>query len=163
VNRRILVAGVGNIFLADDGFGVEVARRLDSEDLPPGVEVKDFGVRGVHLAYELLDGCETLILIDTLSRGERPGTVFALEPDLDEIGVSLADAHGMDPRSVFALVKALDGRVGRVFVVGCEPAEFVERIGLSESVGQAVENALRVVRRLIADSLDNQTVSHEEG
>jgi len=152
VSGKLLVAGVGNIFLVDDGFGVEVARRLAAESWPPGVEVADFGIRGVHLAYHLLDGYDLLVLVDALSQGEEPGTVFLLEPDVDsEPGreVPITDAHGLDPESVLAIVRTLGGKIGRVLVVGCEPAELVERIGLSAVVERAVEEAIRMVRDII--------------
>jgi hydrogenase maturation protease len=155
----VLVAGVGNVFLGDDGFGVEVARRLAGEPLPPWVRVGDFGIRGVHLAYELLEGYEAAILVDASPRGEPPGTVYVIEPDLDgqpdpggafqpEPGV-MVDAHGMEPDAVFALLKALGGRIPRLLVVGCEPAEVTERMGLSPPVAGAVDQAVAVVRELI--------------
>ncbi|MQA85705.1 MAG: hydrogenase maturation protease [Streptosporangiales bacterium] len=153
---RVLVAGVGNVFLGDDGFGVEVARRLAAEPLPDGVEVADFGIRGVHLAYQLLDGYDALILVDSVSRGGEPGTVYVLEPDLDAVEPAgsnaetpLMDAHGMTPDAVFSLLKALGGSVDRALIVGCEPAEITERMGLSETVGAAVEPAVHAVRDLL--------------
>jgi hydrogenase maturation protease len=157
MSRRVLVAGVGNIFLGDDGFGVEVARRLSTETWPEGVQVIDFGIRGVHLAYQLLEGYDTLILVDAASRGEPPGTVFLLEPDFAraenlermENGF-LLDAHGMDPELVLGMLKDLGGKVGRVVIVGCEPAEVVERLGLSETVTRSVDEAIRLVREVIA-------------
>ena len=157
MSQRVLVAGVGNIFLGDDGFGVEVARRLSTETWPDGVQVMDFDIRGVHLAYQLLEGYDTLVLIDAASRGEQPGTVFLLEPDFAreenlermENGF-LLDAHGMDPELVLGMLKDLGGKVDRVLIVGCEPAEVVERIGLSEPVEYAVEEAVRLVRDVIA-------------
>jgi hydrogenase maturation protease len=157
---RVLVAGVGNVFLGDDGFGVEVARRLAGETLPGWVRVGDFGIRGVHLAYELLEGYEAAILVDAAPRGEAPGTVYVIEPDLDgqptgplgagEPGV-LVDAHGMEPDAVFALLKALGGDIPRLLVVGCEPAEVSERMGLSPPVAGAVDQAVAVVRELIGE------------
>ena len=120
MNGSTLVAGVGNIFLGDDGFGVEVARRLTGEPMPDGVDVADFGIRGVHLAYELLDGYDELILVDAAPRGEQPGTVYVIEPDMDgpagsgdpvadtaSAGDPPLDAHGMDPDTVFAIVRRL--------------------------------------------------------
>jgi hydrogenase maturation protease len=114
---RVLVAGVGNVFLGDDGFGVEVARAAGRRDPARLGPVGDFGIRGVHLAYELLEGYEAAILVDAAPRGEAPGTVYVIEPDLDGeparrsrdgSGV-LVDAHGMEPDAVFALLKALGG------------------------------------------------------
>jgi hydrogenase maturation protease len=156
MKRRVLVAGVGNIFCGDDGFGVEVARRLGAEVFPEGVDVADFGIRGVHLAYQLLEGYDALILIDAAARGAAPGTVFVIEPDFEraeslertESGF-LIDAHGMDPEMVLGMLKDLGGRVGRVVIVGCEPAEIGERMGLSAVVDRAADEACRVVRRLV--------------
>jgi hydrogenase maturation protease len=156
MSRRVLVAGVGNVFLGDDGFGVEVARRLGGDAFPPGVEVADFGIRGVHLAYELLGGYDTLILVDAARRGEPPGTVFVLEPDFarapdpEEDGRTL-DAHSLDPEMVLAILKDLGGTVGRVRIVGCEPADLREGMDLSPPVLAAVDEAVRIVRRLVAE------------
>jgi len=151
---RILVAGVGNIFLGDDGFGVEVVRRLATAGLPEHVRVADFGIRGVHLAYELLEGSyATTILVDATPRGGEPGTVYLLEPELDRLGEdgpALADAHGMDPRTVFALLKTLGGTPGRVLIVGCEPFSTEEEMGLSEPVSAGVDEAIRLILDLLA-------------
>jgi hydrogenase maturation protease len=160
MKQRILVAGVGNIFLGDDGFGVEVARRLGTETFPEGVDVADFGIRGVHLAYQLLEGYDTLILIDAASRGEAPGTIFVIEPDFErpetlqrtESGF-LLDAHGMDPEMVLGILNDLGGKVGRVVIVGCEPADISERMGLSEAVEHAIGEACALVRRLIQEEI----------
>lgn len=158
MSRRVLVAGIGNIFLGDDGFGVAVARRLAGEDLPAGVRVADFGIRGVHLAYELIDGYDTAILVDATSRGDEPGTLYLIEPDLEDnkqrrsSGDPVMDAHDMTPESVLALVTVLGGRLGRVLVIGCEPASTDERMGLSEPVARAVDEAVRVVRELVAEA-----------
>lgn len=146
---RILVAGVGNIFLGDDGFGVEVVRRLGTERFPENVSVGDFGIKGIHLAYELLDGYETLILIDAVPRGEEPGTVFLLKPDVDSLPDMAADAHGMEPAAVFAFLRSLGGSIPRTFIVGCEPKETEEAIGLSAPVERAVDEAVELVRRLL--------------
>jgi hydrogenase maturation protease len=154
MSEAVLVAGVGNIFLGDDGFGVEVARRLAGEELPAGVRVEDYGIRGLHLAYRILDGCDTLILVDAVSRGEPPGTVFLIDArDAARPASSAAmDAHGMDPASVLALVKDLGGAPRRVLVVGCEPLELCERIGLSEPVERAVAQAAQLVKSLVAEA-----------
>ncbi len=146
-----LVACVGNIFLGDDGFGVEVARRLAAGLLPEGVRVADFGIRGVHLAYELADkSYPTVILVDATPRGGEPGTVYLIEPDLDRLGEpGPADAHGMDPQTVFALLKTLGGKPGRVLIVGCEPAATDDEIGLSEPVAAAVEEAVKLILELV--------------
>lgn len=159
MNHKMLVAGIGNIFLGDDGFGVEVAQRLLGETFPEEVRVADFGIRGLHLAYELLDGYALAILIDAAPRGGAPGTVYVIEPDLEDLPGEAAadapalDAHGMDPVAVLAMARTLGGELGRVLIVGCEPAEIEERIGLSEPIVGAVEEAVRIVRELIAAEL----------
>jgi hydrogenase maturation protease len=149
----ILVAGIGNIFLGDDGFGVEVATRLASRSMPDGVKVADFGIRGVHLAYELMDGFQSLVLIDAVPLGEEPGTLAVLEPDLESLQDHAAplDAHSMSPAVVLATLTRLGGRVKRVLVVGCQPAHTEEGIGLSPSVAAAVEPAVNLCCQVVAD------------
>ncbi len=152
MSRKVLVAGVGNIFLGDDGFGVEVARRLSAETLPEGVRVADFGIRGIHLAYELLNGYDTAILVDATARGGQPGTLYVIEPRVDSTSdqsAALLNAHGMQPDAVLELLGVLGGGVERVFVIGCEPSTVEEGIGLSEPVERAVDEAVRVVRALV--------------
>jgi hydrogenase maturation protease len=151
MSYRMLVAGVGNIFFGDDGFGVEVARRLSAEALPAWVRVTDYGIRSLHLAYELAGGgYDTTVLVDAAARGGEPGTVYLIEPDTGvPDGAAQMDAHGISPDAVFAAVRALGGDPGRVWVVGCEPAETGEGIGLSRPVAQAVDEAVRMVRELI--------------
>lgn len=159
---RVLVAGVGNIFLGDDGFGVEVARRLCDITLPAGVDVADYGIRGVHLAYDLLDRRpETLILVDALPLDEPPGTLAVLAVDLDEPGWTLrpggaldapaADAHGMDPESVLRLLVSLGGGIDRVLAVGCQPAVLDERMEMSAPVCAALDEAVRLVTGIARD------------
>ena len=153
MSHKVLIAGIGNIFLQDDGFGVEVARRLASESLPEWVRVADFGIRGVHLAYEMLDGdYDAAILVDAAPRGEEPGTVYLIEPDIETIDrrepVSL-DAHGMDPQVVMQTIKTLGGIRGRLYIVGCEPLETEEGIGLSAPVARGVEDAIKLVQDII--------------
>jgi hydrogenase maturation protease len=164
MSQCILVAGIGNIFLQDDGFGVEVAKRLADSELPEGVKVADFGIRGVHLAYEMLDGgYDTTILIDAAPRGEAPGTVYLIEPDLDNIDAQQSasmDAHSMDPQVVFATLKSLGGSPRRVLIVGCEPLVIDDGIGLSEPVGRAVEEAVRLVHSVV-DDLAAERMSQE--
>ena len=151
---RILVAGIGNVFLGDDGFGVEVAGRLRDVPLPDGVEVRDFGIRGMDLAYALQEDYEAAILVDAAPRGEAPGTVSVVEPDLDDDEVVL-DTHGMNPLRVLALARAMGRLPGRVLVVACEPERIVagehddDLVGeLSEPVRAAVDEAIRAVRSL---------------
>ncbi len=153
MKQRMLVAGIGNIFLQDDGFGVEVVKRLAGESLPEWVRVADFGIRGVHLAYEMLDGdYDAVILVDAASRGEEPGTVYLIEPDVATIDtrqpVSL-DAHGMDPQVVLQTIKTLGGMRGRLYIVGCEPLETEEGIGLSSPVARGVEDAIKLVHNIV--------------
>ena len=124
--RSILVAGIGNIFLGDDGFGVEVARRLAARPLPDGVTVADYGIRGYDLAYALVRGSDRTILVDACPRGEAPGTVFVLEPDLAELdapdaGPAVLDAHDLNPVHVLRLARSLGAELKPVVVVGCEP------------------------------------------
>jgi hydrogenase maturation protease len=164
VSERVLVAGVGNVFLGDDGFGVEVARRLAGERLPDAVRVADFGIRGVHLAYELLDGYHTAILVDAVPRGGEPGTVYVIEPDMATAGRegdhTLLDAHGMEPEAVLSMLRTLGGSDVKVLIVGCEPADVDERIGLSERVAGSVEHAVAVVRELV-EKVTAGTAGHE--
>jgi hydrogenase maturation protease len=149
--KRILVACVGNIFLGDDGFGVEVARQLAEATLPDGVEVADIGIRGVHLAYELLDGCELLILVDAAVRGQKPGTVSVIEPDASAptTGLPVIDAHGLAPDDVFALLDRMGSRPARTLVVACEPASLEPGMGLSPAVEAAVPIAVEVVTDIL--------------
>jgi hydrogenase maturation protease len=146
---NVLVAGVGNIFLGDDGFGVEVARRLTAEELPGGARVREFGIRGVHLAYEIADGVDTLILVDAMARGEPPGTLTVLVPGPGGLPAAQLDGHSLDPGSVLQLVETLGGKIGRTLVVGCEPESLEEGIGLSSTVEDAVDRAVALVRDLL--------------
>jgi len=152
----VLVAGIGNIFLSDDGFGVEVVNRLTATPLPTGVRVEDFGIRGVHLAYELLDGCDGLILVDAVPMGEAPGTVAVIEPEDDgtlepgPVDQGL-DAHSMSPEVVLGTLSRLGGTVERIYVVGCQPACLDEGMGLSPVVEGAVDDAVAVCRQLAAE------------
>lgn len=155
---RVLVAGVGNIFLGDDGFGVEVARRLSIQDFPDWVKVADYGIRGMHLAYDLAGaGYELTILVDATTRGEAPGTVYVIELDPVDPGEHppLLDAHGMQPDVVMGLVGVLGAEVGRVLLVGCEPASLDDGMRLSEPVAAAVGTAVTAVLDLI-NRLDAQ-------
>jgi hydrogenase maturation protease len=150
VTGRVLVAGVGNLFLGDDGFGPEVARRLAGRSLPAGVRVVDYGIRGMHLAYDLLDGYDELVILDAAPRGGRPGDVVVLEVDEGDFGAGEFDGHGMEPTAVLSSLGSLGGRLPRTYVVGCEPADIDEGIGLSPSVAAAVDPAVDAVLRLLA-------------
>ncbi|MFH8573488.1 hydrogenase maturation protease [Streptomyces sp. NPDC017993] len=155
---KTLIAGVGNIFLGDDGFGVEAVRRLGEHPLPDGVEVVDAGVRGVHLAYQMLEGYHTVLLVDASARGGEPGTVYLLDatdPASARPRSTALDGHHMTPDTVLALLDTLSAGTGgcrpeRVLVVGCEPADVEEGIGLSAPVGAAVDEAVSLILRLVA-------------
>ncbi len=149
VSPAILVAGVGNLFLGDDGFGPEVARRLATTSLPDDVRVTDYGVGGIHLAYDLLDGPATLVLIDVSPRGEEPGTVSVVEVTAAGEDAPPMDAHAMDPAIVLATVRRLGGEIPRTIVVACEPSDLQEGIGLSPPVAAAVEPTVAAVIELI--------------
>lgn len=153
----VLVAGIGNIFLGDDGFGVEVVRRLAGRRLRTGVSVRDFGIRGFDLAYSLVDGADLTILVDTTARGGVPGTLYTIEPDWPAAdgageGPSVA-THGMDPVTVLRMAQTLGGTLGRVLLVGCEPETFGPEhdghMGLSAPVEAAVDGAVRLIEELI--------------
>jgi hydrogenase maturation protease len=158
MNKTILIAGIGNIFLGDDAFGVEVARSLSRRTLPADVQVKDFGIRGFDLAYTLLDPWHTVILIDALPRKEAPGTLFVLEPDLTGLGNPGAagmdlNPHGMDPLRVLNLAASLGPIIAHILVVGCEPKDFGDdlegRMGLSPQVQARVEEASNMIEELV--------------
>jgi hydrogenase maturation protease len=157
--RRILVAGIGNVFLGDDGFGVAVAVRLAERELPAGVEVVDFGIRGFDLAYALQESYDVAILVDAAPRGEQPGTVSVVEPQTDEAQAGV-EPHGMDPLRVLGLARALGGTPPRILVVACEPQTIVhgenddELVGeLSPPVQAAVDEAAAVVESLVRELL----------
>jgi hydrogenase maturation protease len=147
----VLVAGIGNVFQTDDGFGVEVAGRLASANLPPRVRVEDFGIRGVHLAYELLEGYAALILVDAVPMGEPPGTLAVLEPEVEEFTGEDAgvDAHTMGPDVVLANLARLGGAVERIYIVGCQPADLGDGIGLTPAVAGAVDGAVDLCLELL--------------
>jgi hydrogenase maturation protease len=158
--KQILVAGIGNAWLRDDGFGGAVAKLLEERELPPGVQVIDFGSGGLDLAYEVMRGYDALILIDVSRQGEAPGTLYVMEADPDDVDGKIEDGqmldpHGMDPQTVLRFVKYVGGWPGRVFVVACEPAE-VEDVGfgLSEPVNEALARAADVVLETIAELRD---------
>jgi hydrogenase maturation protease len=148
---RVLVAGIGNLFLGDDGFGPEVVRRLaEQHALPPGVRVIDYGIRGMHLAYDLLDPCDALVLVDALPAGGATGQVVVLEVSADDLGGGEFDAHGMNPMAMLSGVQRLGGTLPATYVVGCRVAEVAEGIGLSAPVAAAVPEAVAAVLALVA-------------
>jgi hydrogenase maturation protease len=160
VRPRILVAGIGNLFLGDDGFGVEVVRRLISRGLPAAARVVDFGIRGLDLAYALQDGYEITILVDAFPHGKTPGTVSIVEPDTSEIAAapnSLVEAHSMNPINILRMASAMNGSLNRILLVGCEPASLGGEegfMGLSEPVEAAVEEAVHATEALVGRLLD---------
>jgi len=149
--QQILVAGIGNAWLRDDGFGGHVAKRLEERELPEGVSVYDFGSGGLDLAYEVMRGYDALVLVDVSRQGGEPGTLYVMEPDEDEIEGGIEDGavinpHGMDPQTVLRFVKAVGGWPGKVVVVACEPLNVEEMgLGLSDEVAGAVDGAVKVV------------------
>lgn len=163
MSKRILIAGIGNVFLGDDGFGVEVVKRLAERELPEGVDVVDFGIRGLDLAYALMDPYEAVIFVDALPRGEAPGTVYLIEPGFEDEGEAAIDTHGMDPVKVIRFARALGAEIPRTLVVGCEPELVPGRRGfetrayddmlmeLSEPVRAAVEEAAKLVESLVEE------------
>ncbi len=156
----VLVACVGNIFRSDDGFGVEVAARLARDPMPDGVRLVDFGIRSVHLVYELLSGYDVLVLVDTVSQQDGPpGSLYVLEPDLPprdlsgEVPEVVMDAHDLSPGGVMTLMPLLGGHVERILVVGCRPASLEDGIGLSPEVSAAVGPAADLVREVVVREL----------
>ena len=151
---RILVAGVGNVFLRDDAFGVEVVRLLAERPQPPGVQITDYGIRGVHLVYELLNGYDLFVLVDAAPRGEAPGTVTVLEVEVPGPGAApVIDAHSLTPDAIFGLLSSLGGRPGRSLVVACEPAEIDAGMGLTDPVRDALPAAVRAVEEILAQAV----------
>jgi len=153
----ILVAGIGNIFMGDDGFGPEVVRRLssavDESALPDEAKVVDYGIRGMHLAYDLLDGYDALVLVDAIPGRVPPGEVVVMEVGADDLGGGEFDAHGMDPVAVLSSLSALGGELPPTYVVGAQPTDLSEQIGLSEPMRAAVPVAAAAVRTLLVDLL----------
>jgi hydrogenase maturation protease len=159
--KKILIAGIGNIFLGDDAFGCEVLRKLNQNALPEGVTAIDFGVRSYDLAYALNDGAyDTIILVDATSRGREPGTTFLIEPDLsrlEQLGQSTVDAHSMNPVSVIQMAQSLGGVKGKLYLVACEPAVLESEdgeMGLSPAVQAAVPHAISMIQSLVNNDFD---------
>lgn len=155
--RKILIAGVGNAWLRDDGFGGEVARRLERRELPDGVAVMDAGTGGLELAYEVMRGYDALVILDVSRQGGEPGTLYVMEPDEDSVQGAIEDGetinpHWMDPQTVLRFVKSVGAWPGRVVVIACEPAD-VEDMGwgLSEQVEEAVERAVELVVETVGE------------
>ena len=160
----ILIAGIGNIFLGDDAFGVEVAQRMAALPLPEGVRVVDFGIRGLDLTYALLEGYDAAILVDAAPRGQAPGTLYVIEPDApapapapeNELTPNdlLIETHGMHPAKVLRLVAAMGGRLRKILIVACEPTPFDPEtdmeMSLSAAVQAAIPEAITLIESLVA-------------
>jgi hydrogenase maturation protease len=145
----ILVAGIGNVFFGDDGFGVEVARRLALEPVPAGTTVADFGIRGMHLAFELIAPPDLLVIVDAVHRDGPPGTLYLIDPEVEPCAGTSPDAHGMDLGAVFGMLREMGGQVPPTRIVGCEPADLGERMELSPSVRRSIEPAIAMIREVI--------------
>ncbi len=159
---QVLVAGIGNLFLTDDGFGSEVARRLAGQQLPAGVKVVDYGIRGMHLAYDLLDGYDALVVVDAMAGTGSPGDLSLLEVGPDDLGEGELDAHGMAPVSVLASLGQLGGALPPTYVVGCQPADIGEGMGLTPAVAAAVDGAIDLVREVLSDQLGRKDLPAKE-
>ena len=156
----ILIAGIGNIFLGDDAFGCEVVKELQQRSWPENVRVEDFGIRGFDLAYAVLDGYDVTIFVDATSRGETPGTLYTIEPevnDLEAMGAGVLETHSINPLSVLQMVKTMGGSFRKILLVGCEPATFGGEegvMGLSNEVQAAVPAAAKLVESLMNKHLE---------
>jgi hydrogenase maturation protease len=153
---RVLVAGIGNVLAGDDGFGSEVARRLQAQSWPEGVRVVDYGIRGVDLAFDLMAGYDVAVLVDVVSRGGAPGTLYLIEPTPGAEWVRVADGHGMHPAAALAFARELGGELPKLVLVGCEPARIADGedvlMELSDAVSSAVHPAVRAVRELVTEA-----------
>ena len=155
--KRILVAGIGNAWLRDDGFAGEVVKRLEARELPDGAAVFDFGTGGLDLAYEVMRGYDALVLIDVSRQGGEAGTLYVMEALEEDVEAGIEDGqvinpHAMDPQTVLRFVKTIGAWPGKVVVVACEPAEVEEMgLGLSEDVARAVDGAVELVVRTLGE------------
>ncbi len=153
--KKVMIAGVGNMFMKDDGFGGAVIKKMARKNFPDGVELKDFGTGGLKLAYDLMNGYDGLILLDASRRGETPGTLYVIEPDEKEFSADLeqggpVDPHGADPVMILRFVKAIGSWPGRVLIVACEPETVDDfEIGLSEKVTDSLDKAVELVDEII--------------
>ncbi|OBH55580.1 hydrogenase maturation protease [Mycobacterium sp. E2479] len=163
MTTRILVAGIGNIFLGDDGFGSEVVRNAELPQDDPTIQVIDYGIRGMHLAYDLLEEWDTLVLVDAVPSRGHPGTLHVFQADHESSPAPNGlDGHSMDPAAVFASLRALGGHPPYTVVVGCEAGSVSEGIGLTEPVAQAVPRAARAVEEIVA-ALHDAPAAAEKG
>jgi hydrogenase maturation protease len=154
---KVLVAGIGNIFFGDDGFGPEVARVMAANPIE-SVKIEDYGIRGLHLAYDLVSGYDRAFLIDAVPRGGAPGTLYVLEPEVPASSTA-PDGHRMDLQNVFAFVQMIGGEAPPITIVGCEPAAGDEDIRLTQAVRDAVAPAVELVRRLVGEALAGNGLS----
>jgi hydrogenase maturation protease len=171
---NVLVAGIGNVFLGDDAFGVEVVRRLSGREIPDGVSVVDYGIRGFDLAYALMGDQDVTILVDAMPRGEEPGTLYTFEPEWNDASQQDAasipvETHGMNPMKVLAMVRAMGGEPRRVLVVGCEPKSLdpsedgqMGLLALSPEVESAVNEAVSMVESLVAEYQGKEILNANE-
>lgn len=153
---RILIAGIGNIFMGDDGFGTEVARRLAGRELPPEVTLKDFGISGIDLTYALFDPYDLVILVDACARGGQPGTIYLIEPKTEDGITAPFEAHSMNPVNVLRTARQMGGARGRILLVACEPADLGPeegKMGLSDPVDAAIGEAVGMIEKLVAEKL----------
>ncbi len=154
MSSRVLLAGIGNIFCGDDGFGPEVVRQIAaSGTLPDEVRAIDYGIRGMHLAYDLLDGYDALVIVDALPGHGQPGTVTAMEVGAADLGAGEFDPHGMAPVAVLASLADLGGQLPPTYVVGCTPLDLEDGIGLSEPVQAAIPEAIAIVRAVLSQQI----------
>jgi hydrogenase maturation protease len=165
--KRILIAGIGNIFYGDDAFGVEIVRELSRCEWPEDVQIVDFGIRAYDLAYAFADGYETIILVDAVPRGQPPGTVYLIEPELNGLEKAgfVANGHSLNPISVLQMAISLGGQIGRLYLVGCEPAvlECKEgQMGLSGPVAAAVPQAVEIIQSLVDEMLSGRELALTE-
>lgn len=156
MNGKILIAGIGNIFLGDDGFGVAVTRQMAEQKLPPEVTVKDFGIRGFDLACALIEPWDLIILVDAAARGAEPGSVYVMEidPDSQPPDAIIQNAHGLHPAGAIQLARSLGEIKARLVLVACEPNDFGGddgRMGLSTVVESTVESAVRMVEQIAGE------------
>jgi len=164
---KILVAGIGNIFLGDDAFGVEMVRRLSATPLPLEVTLTDFGIRSLDLAYAIADDYDVTILLDAISQGQPPGTVSLIEPDINGSNLSdggPADAHSMNPVRALQMASSLGGQARRLYLIACEPAVLESeegQLGVSDQVEAAIPHAIEMLRTLLDELLhENCTTEH---
>jgi hydrogenase maturation protease len=159
--KRILVAGIGNSWLSDDGFGGEVVKRLETRELPEGAVVLDFGTGGLDLAYEVMRGYDALVLVDVSRQGGEPGTLYVMEASEEEVEAGIEDGqvinpHAMDPQTVLRFVKTIGAWPGKVVVIACEPAQVEEMgLGLSDEVARAVDGAVVLVAKTVGELQDD--------